>query len=53
MKKQWNSLMRRVVRLLGAARYLQIEEVARRQNRFVYSPRVKWFNDRQWMAPYR
>jgi hypothetical protein len=45
-------LVRGMLRHLGLWQDVPLEEVARRQNRFAYSPRVGWLSDRTWMAPY-
>lgn len=55
-----NSIIKMRRRLVqGLLRHLKLwqdvplEEVARHQNRFAYSPRVAWLSDRSWMGPYR
>lgn len=45
--------VRTMLRHLGMWRDVPLEETARRQNRFAYSPRVQWLADRSWMDDYR
>lgn len=45
-------IVRSLVRRLDLWQDLPLEEVARNQQRFAYSPRVAWLHDRSWMTPY-
>ena len=51
--KMRRRLVRGLLRHLSLWEDVPLEEVARHQNRFAYSPRVAWLSDRSWMAPYR
>jgi O-methyltransferase len=51
--KMRRRMVRGMLRHLGLWQDVPLEEVARRQNRFAYSPRVAWLLDRTWMEPYR
>lgn len=51
--KMRRHVVRGMLRHLGLWQDVPLEEVAQRQNRFAYSPRVSWFLDRSWAAPYR